>query len=181
MRVRRVLTWTLAGWLPAAWVAAEDIRDIRGPATAGGAPPFTLTIAVLALAGGAALFSRTRRRRPRADAGGEAAASPMDQLSALAREHAEGVCPDDLLFERLDALLRRSLAGGDTGRAGTMTLSELACLARPPLDATEKAALEAMLPIMERVRFATARPGATDIARVLEAASHLIGRGADGT
>ena len=180
MMVRRALTWTLAGWLPAAWVAAEDIRDIRGPATAGGAPPFTLTIAVLALAGGAALFSRTRRRRPRTDAGGESAASPMDQLSALAREHAEGVCPDDLLFERLDALLRRWLARGDAGRAGAMTLSELASSAQPPLDITEKAALDAMLPIMERVRFATARPGATDIARVLEAASHLIGRGADG-
>lgn len=174
------MTWALAGWLPAAWVAAEDIRDIRGPATAGGAPPFTLTIAVLALAGGAALFSRTWRRRPRPGVGDESTVSLTDQLSALAREHAEGACPHDLLFERLDALLRRWLARGDTGRAETMTLSELACSARPPLDATEKAALDAMLPIMERVRFATARPGAADIARVLEAASLLIGRGADG-
>ena len=181
MRVRRVLTWTLAGWLPAAWVAAEDIRDIRGPATAGGAPPFTLTIAVLALAGGAALFSRVRRRRPRTDVGGESAASPMDQLAALAREHAEGVCPDDLLFERLDALLRRWLARGDAGRAGAMTLLELARSAQPPLDAMDQTVLDAMLPVMEQVRFAMAQPGATDIARVLEAASHLIGRGADGT
>lgn len=172
--------WTLAGWLSAAWVVAEDIRDIRGPATAGGAPPFTLTIAVLALAGGAALFSRTWRRRPRTDVIGESAASPMDQLSALALEHAEGVCPDDLLFERLDALLRRWLAQGEAVRAGAMTLSELASLAQPPLDTTEKAALDTMLPIMERVRFAKAQPAAADIARVLEAASRLIGRGTDG-
>lgn len=160
-------------------VAATDIRDIRGPLTSGGPPPFVLSGMGLLIAGGVVVARRKLRRReaPHPPTAPDIGSDPAGEVDRLAAAYRRGECPADMLCLRLAALVRTALAERSGLPASRLTTEELLEQA-PSHDEPMAGKLDLagrILSFCDLVKFAGHSPKDAEVERALEAARDLLG------
>jgi hypothetical protein len=164
--------WTWAAELAPA-TAPIDIRDIRGPFVAEGLPPFALTGGALLLVGGLLIV----RRRTRSGVPPPPGVSRHDDRNLLARlvaDHRQGACRGDQIVVRLDGILRDSLAEATGIPAPMRTSVELRAEAMTGLNAEQRAWLDDLLVLCDRVKFAGHQPDRAEVDWALSVAASFL-------
>lgn len=171
----------------AAWSAADQLRDLRGPLPAAGLPPFALSLLLLLTAGwaGAVCFRAWRRPAPLAPCAASDPINPTDpagsllELSLCYRSGAFGV---ETLCQQLAALLRSELGRRSGVAAQGLTSEELLQLLgagelAPP---DEIAVAGRLLHLCDQVKFAGYRPEQAQTEWLLAAAERLLEQAREG-
>jgi hypothetical protein len=154
------------------------IRDIRGPLPASAAPPFTLTVLGLLVAGALTLTWWQLRRRPSVPVPlpPETVGKPVETVAGLAAWYRRGASPPDLLCLRLAALVRSGLACRTGLPASRLTTGELLDRLSIPDLLTERELVLAgqLLAFCDRVKFAGHTPDPVEAEWLLAAAGELL-------
>ena len=161
---------------PAAVRAADQLRDIHGPQSAAGLPPFgtsamVILMAVLLLA----TLAACRRRTPVPPVETPPRFDP-DALQSLGDAYRRGEISVMQLCERLAALLRDRLTAADHQ---ALTSAEVIAAARLTASADTIDRAAALLELCDRVRYGAALPERSTLLQACDQARQVLARLAD--
>jgi hypothetical protein len=162
--------WPLAAQ-PAPTTEPATIRDIRGPLSPAGLPPFSGTVLLFAAALALAVTATVRNRSKPLAVTAPPHLPPLDDLDALQEAYACGELTADGLFRQLAAMARSRLIQGDSGALTGNEVIMAACESAPP-DVISVATV--LFASCDRVRFGASHPDAETVTAACAAVRQLL-------
>jgi hypothetical protein len=158
--------------------AVTDIRDIRGPLSDSGPPPFLLSSIFLLVASGLAMsgIMMERRRKSLTPPAIESRCNRLADLELLAADYRKGIYPSDHLCIRLAELVRNGIADRSGLPVNCLTTQELLGHHETPglLTSGVLALIGEILAFTDRVKFAGHCPDTGEVEWVLAASRELL-------